>query len=99
MRCGSGHGVYSVGSTSTAGSLHGRFGRSILSRHKTLSIGKYCAGSGFGAPGTGGAVMVIPEYAVVTGGFGTSNCPMRAAADSHSHSGLVERPNILDATP
>jgi len=24
---------------------------------------------------------------------------MRAAADSHSHSGLVERPNIVDATP
>jgi hypothetical protein len=42
---------------------------------------------------------VIPEYAFVTGGFGTSDCSMRAAADSHSHSGLVERPNILDATP
>ena len=43
--------------------------------------------------------MVIPEYAVVTGGFGTSDCSMRAAADSWPHPGLVEIPNIFDATP
>ena len=43
--------------------------------------------------------MVIPEYAVVTGGFGTSDCSMRAAADSWPHPGLVESPNILDGTP
>ena len=43
--------------------------------------------------------MVIPEYAVDTGGFGTSDCSMRAAADSWPHPGLVEIPNIVDATP
>ncbi len=43
--------------------------------------------------------MVIPGYAVVTGGFGTSDCSMRAAADSWPHTGLVELPNIVDATP
>jgi hypothetical protein len=43
--------------------------------------------------------MVIPEYAFVTGGFGTSDCSMRAAADSWPHPGLVEIPNIVDATP
>ena len=43
--------------------------------------------------------MVIPEYAVVTGGFGTSDCSTRAAADGWPHPGLVEIPNIVDATP
>jgi hypothetical protein len=28
--------------------------------------------------------MVIPEHAVVTGAFGTSNCSARTAADSSS---------------
>ena len=43
--------------------------------------------------------MVIPGYAVVTEGFGTSECSMRAAADGWPHPGLVEIPNIVDATP
>jgi hypothetical protein len=43
--------------------------------------------------------MMIPGYAVVTGGFGTSGCSMRAAADGWPHPGLVELPNIVDATP
>jgi hypothetical protein len=43
--------------------------------------------------------MAIPGYAVVTGAFGTSDCSMRAAADSWPHPGLVELPNIVDATP
>ena len=43
--------------------------------------------------------MVIPGCAVVTGAFGTSDCSVRAAADSHPHPGLVEIPNVVDATP
>ena len=43
--------------------------------------------------------MVISGYAFVTGAFGTSDCSMRAAADSCPHPGLVELPNIVDATP
>ena len=43
--------------------------------------------------------MVIPGCAVVTGGFGASNCSARTAADSWPHPGLVELPNVVDATP
>ena len=43
--------------------------------------------------------MVISGYAFVTGAFGTSDCSMKAAADSCPHPGLVELPNIVDATP
>ena len=43
--------------------------------------------------------MVIPGYAVVTGGFGTSDCSMRSAADGWPHPELVELPNMVDATP
>ncbi len=63
-----------------------------------LVIGKCCAGSRFRCPQCGD-FMVIPGGAVVTEGFGTSEGSVRAAADSHSRSGLVERPNIVDTTP
>ena len=43
--------------------------------------------------------MVIPEHAVVTGVFGTSNCSARTAADSCSHPGLVELLNVRNPTP
>ncbi len=43
--------------------------------------------------------MVIPRCAVVTGTFGTSDCSVRIAADSWPHPGLVELPNVVDATP
>ena len=68
-------------------------------QHKTLSIGKCCAGAGFGVPGVGGVVMVIPRCAVVTGTSGTSDCSVGTAADSWPHPGLVELPNGVDATP
>jgi hypothetical protein len=65
----------------------------------TLSIGKYCAGAGFGVRGAAAVVMVIPGCAVVTEAFGTSDCSARTAADSWPHPGLVELPNVVDATP
>jgi hypothetical protein len=36
----------------------------------TLTIGKYCAGAGFGVPRVRGVVMVIPGGTVVTEAFG-----------------------------
>jgi len=36
----------------------------------TLSIGKYCAGAGFGIRGMAAVVMVVPRRAVVTDLFG-----------------------------
>jgi len=36
----------------------------------TLSIGKYCAGAGFGVSGEAAVGMVIPGCAVVTDVFG-----------------------------
>ena len=63
----------------------------------TLSMGKYCAETGFGVCGVAAVVMVIPGCAVFTGAFGTSDCS-EAAADSHSHPGLVELPNVVDVT-
>ncbi len=65
----------------------------------TLSIGKYCSGTGFGVRGAAGVVMVVPGCAVAPGAFGTSHCSARVAADSHPHPGLVELPNIVHATP
>lgn len=64
----------------------------------TLVIGKYCAGAGFGVRGVAAVFMAIPgcwspERSVVSEGS------VRAAADSHPHSGLVERLNIVDAAP
>lgn len=99
MRRVSGHVVQSVGRRSTTGSWHSRFGRSFLSRNETLSIGKYCARAGSGAPRVDKVTMVIPGHAVVTGAFGTSDCSIRSAADSWPHPGLVGLPNLIDATP
>jgi hypothetical protein len=64
----------------------------------TLSIGKYCAGAFFGVRGVAALVMAIPGCAVVTDVSGRERGSVEAAADSHSHSGLVELPNIVDAT-
>lgn len=66
-------------------------------QHKTLSIGKYCAGVGFGVPGVGGVVMVM--VMVVTGTFGTSDCSMSTVADSWPHPGLVSFPTSLTLNP
>jgi hypothetical protein len=65
----------------------------------TLSIGKYCAGAFFGVRGVDALVMAIPGCAVVTDVPGRERGSVEAAADSHSHSGLVARPNVVDATP
>jgi hypothetical protein len=43
----------------------------------TLSMGKYCAETGFGVCGVAAVVMVIPGCAVFTGAFGTSDCSER----------------------
>ena len=53
-----------------AGSRHRRSGWSCRTPHMTLSIGKYCAGAGFGVSGEAAVVMVIPGCAVVTDVFG-----------------------------
>jgi len=65
----------------------------------TLSIGKYCAAAFSAARGVDTLVMAIPRCAVVTDVFGRERGLSEAAADGHSHSGLVERLNVVDATP
>src|ERR1700677_4891242 len=60
---------------------------------------KVLCGSRFRCPRMGGVVMVIPGCAIVAGAFGTSDCSARTAADSWPHPGLVELPNVVDATP
>jgi hypothetical protein len=42
---------------------------------------KCCAAGALGVPGMGGAVMVIPGHAVVTGVSGTSDRSARTAAE------------------
>jgi hypothetical protein len=44
----------------------------------TLSIGKYCAGAGFGFRGVAALIMAIPGCAVVTDVFGHERGSVRS---------------------
>jgi hypothetical protein len=62
---------------SAARSRRERSEESCRTRHMTLSIGKYCAGAGFGFRGVAALVMAIPGCAVVTDVYGRERGSVR----------------------